>query len=1049
MLQLEKHYENPAINHQNREAPRAYYIPFAQGKLPGLALANLKRGHSPFYQSLNGGWQFAYLPGLYAVDENFFAEDFDAQGEIFDTLTVPSCWQTEGYGTCQYVNIHYPIPCDPPFVPRENPVGLYLKDITYPADWADKERYLVFEGVNSCCYLWVNGQFVGFSKGSRMPAEFNVTAHTRPGRNRIAVLVLQYCDGTYLEDQDCWRFSGIFRDTYLLARDKQCVRDVFVQTPEASRAEVKCTVQGAPGLAVRAKLLSECGCKTLGEAALTLDAQGQGSAAFALENPKLWNAERPYLYKLLVESGTETLVFDVGIRSLGFTPDGAFTVNGTPVKMKGVNRHDFHPLYGQAVPLSWMEEDLRLMKQHNINTIRTAHYPNDPRFLLLCSQYGFYVVDEADLETHGVDHAADYALLNDDPAWQSAFVDRMQRMVERDKNQACVVMWSLGNEAGFGRNHEAMALWARERDASRPIHYEGYRHLGEALPDCLSVSSNMYPSLSWLKEYAANPDKTAPHFICEYAHAMGNTGGLQDYWDIVESSPKLIGGCIWEWWNHGLAAKRFTDNAGKTYTVPALRWQASLKRLGFEGAPQGEPVSLWAYGGDFGDSPNDGNFCLDGLMAPDHRPTGGLREAKSVYAPVRVEAGDLAQGVVIVHNRYDFIDLSHLYLVWEWVAPDGACIAQGQVRDLDVAPQASARLTLPIASEAAAFCNLSFRYIGSKGDWADHGYELVQRQLTLAASALRPPEAPAALAGKLAVSEEGECLRICGLDFEHVFHRGLGGFTQIARNGLNMLAAPTCFDLWRAPTDNDAAIKHHWYGWGMHRATTHVYSATHEAGPDRCVIVVRYAMGGHTEVPILRGEATYTLTPDGKIHCRTTVDVTERLRKHDYSDTPSQVYLPRFGLRLEMPAGTEQVQYLGYGPGASYVDKLAAARLGRFRCTVDEMFDHFERPQENGARYGVEVAQLTDARGMGLRAESAGATQSFSLSASHYRSHALEAARHPYQLQKSDTTLVHLDYKNTGLGTGSCGPALVPPYRFDERQFTFELTLFPALGEDL
>ena len=1064
-MDLKNYYQDPTITSINKEAPRAYYIPFQKGLVPDSLgrPTNLKRNKSPRYQTLNGGWKFQYHPSHHSVDENFFAKDYDTT--YFDTINVPSCWQTEGYDINQYCNVNYPIPADPPFVPLENPVGLYCRDITYPAAWADKERYITFEGVNSCFYLWVNGEFVGFSKTSRLQAEFNITAFTKPGPNRIAVLVMKYCDGTYLEDQDCWRFSGIFRDVYMLARDKAHVKDVFITTTGAKieeSATINCELTGTPGLDVTVSVKSF---KELARSSATLDKDGKATVTFEIKNPKLWNAEMPYLYKVIVEGDSEALLFDTGIRTTELLPNGAFAVNGKPVKMKGVNRHDFHPDFGQAVPLAWMEEDLRIMKRHNVNTVRTAHYPNDPRFLLLCNKYGLYVMDECDNETHGMQRIGKWDLLATDPDWKEAHLDRMTRMVERDKNNPSVVMWSLGNEAGYGPHHMAMAEYAHKRDPARPVHYEGAHRRQLEVKDphdtaCLDMVSRMYPALAWMEEYADNQEETRPLILCEYSHAMGNgPGDLQDYWDIINRSPKMIGACIWEWWNHGLRAKRFTDIDGNKYTVPALRYKEALTQMGLipEEWEAMDCVEFWAYGGDFDEKPHDGNFCMDGLVTPDQQPKSGLLEAKNVYGPIHgVLKSNDENGIVLeIQNKYDFIDLSHVYLVWS-VDKGGKIIAKGEICQLDAPPQGSQTVTLNYVGPMDAI-NLSFRYKGKlAGDWAPHGHEIIHRQLLINS---QPVEKPVDnlradyleshnFTGPLTVEEAEYTIRIIGLDFEYIFDKLLGTFTELKLGGADIIATPITLDIWRPPTDNDSSIKHAWLEWGLDNARPRAYSAKLvEKSEKLCKISVDYAYNGYSHAPVLKGKATWTITQDGKLTYNTSVEVNEHPKKWSWDKMDEQqVYLPRFGLRLEMPEGTSQVSYLGYGPTDSYVDKKNATYKGLFHNTVDKMNENHEYPQESGARYGVEYAWITNQQGRGVYVECDKAP--ISLSVSNYCNHDLAKAMHPHELTKLDTTMVHLDYKNTGIGSNSCGPILEKKYRFDEREFDFAVSFTPAFRED-
>ena len=1044
-----EHYQNPQMIHENREPARAYYIPYDTAALPtNLKEANITRANSTRFQSMNGEWSFAYYEdGPHTLPNNFFAKDYDLM--LFDTIPVPSCWQTEGYDICHYTNINYPIPCDPPFVPTANPCGIYSRDV-FIAEGTDQELFLNFEGVNSCFYLWVNGAYIGMSKGSRLPAEFNITKAAQPGHNRITVLVLKYSDATYLEDQDCYRFSGIFRDVFLLTREKAHVRDVFVRQEfsngDYTSAKIQLEFDGTPGLEVAFKMMSQCGCNEIaGHSTVTLDDKGKAVAAFTVENPKLWNAEQPYLYNIVVEATGETLIFSTGIREITVREDGAMLINGQMVKLKGVNRHDFHPLHGQTVPLAWMIDDLKIMKQHNVNCIRTAHYPNEPRFLQLCSEMGFYVCDETDLETHGMHPDGNGLTKSED--WTTAYVDRMERLVERDKNQASVIMWSLGNESGHGPNHEKMAEWAAARDASRLIHYEGAHPYQSQEADCYSMISRMYPGLEEYKAYAEDPTKTRPYFLCEYSHAMGTgPGDMWDYWQIINESPKMIGGCIWEFWDHGLQAKRYTDKKGNVYTVPAHGYKKALELKGLtdEQVAEMDVVQFAAYGGDFGDMPNDGNFCLDGLVTGDREPHTGFKEAKAIYAYAGVTAKDLEKGIIDVHNYYDFIGLEHLYMEWELT--DGhKTFARGFVTDLTVPPHGSQTLELGYTKpETAGFCalNIHFRYKNTCCTFK-HGDEMTFCQLIVSEGRMKPSFAMSKIpSGDIQVAEDGVLINIKGQDFHHIFDTIQGAFIQVAKNGVNCITAPLTFDVWRAPTDNDRNIQWPWRHAGFDRATTHVYEATQEVVDGNCIIKMRYAMGGYTNQPILRGQAIWTVDESGRITLSTTVDVSENKRM---DNNENQLMLPRFGLRFVMPKGTEEVRYFGQGPGENYVDMRHSAWKGYFQTNVDEMFVDYEFPQENGARYDVDYALFTDARGFGMLVEAGSDT--FSFNASHYSNADLDEAKHSHELCKRDETIVNIDYKNNGIGSNSCGPAIQKKYRFDELNFTFEVSFVPVQVE--
>ena len=1003
LLNLPRYWEDPNVLQVNREKPRSYYIPYADRD---AALAR-KRGYSPYYQTLNGSWKFRYLDSVRDVQDGFYEESADVSA--WDDLLVPSCWQTNGYDICHYTNINYPFPCDPPYVPNDNPAGLYAREFEIAERWDGKEKFVVFEGVNSCFYLWINGQFVGYSQGSRVPAEFRITPYVRPGTNRIAVMVLKWCDGSYLEDQDLWRYSGIFRDVYLLAREPRRVVDVFVRqelSDDLRSATLRCEIETSGRAEVRLELQDEEGSMI---ATGTVPVDGRGEATLDVPEPKLWNAEQPRLYRLFVLCEGEVLLFRIGIRQVEIA-DGVFRINGRAVKLKGVNRHDSHPVLGQTIPVQHMIRDLILMKKHNINAIRTSHYPNDPRFLDLCDEFGFYVVDEADLECHGMQAAGDYHRLTRDPAWEQAFLDRAVRMVERDKNHASVVIWSLGNESGYGRNHMAMAEWIRRRDASRPVHYEGSdpRHNGSADTACLDLESRMYASTEYIEQYARDDANLKPLFLCEYSHAMGNgPGDLKDYWDIIYRYPKLMGGCVWEWCDHGILT-RTKDG-----------------------------VPYFAYGGDFGDQPNDGNFCIDGLVSPDRKPHPGLLELKQVIAPIRIEARDLKLGKLDVTNLYDFTDLSHIVILWK-VEKDGTVAEQGEISGLATAPQATETVAvgyrIPEESASRYFLTLSCR---TKRDsrWAEAGHEIAFAQFELPVRRIEARMERPALSAPLRLHRSGDTVAIGGADFRHEFDLGSGRFTRITKQGVDMIAAPVAFNIWRAPTDNDRNVKHAWMAEGYERAVMHVYEADVVRQTDRqAEIRVIYSLGGYSRMPVLHGEALWVVDGSGEIALHTKVRVREGL-----------VYLPRFGLQLVMPEGTEEVEYFGLGPHESYIDKRQSVRKGHYLCTVDDMFENYIMPQEHGSRSGTEWAIVSNLQGMGLKFISAG---EFSFQASHYSLEDLTASGHVHELTRRKETFVHVDYKMSGVGSNSCGPELLPQYRLSETDFEFNLRIRPVFKED-
>jgi beta-galactosidase len=1002
MVNINKFGEDLSVLQVNREAPRAYYIPYKDAKSALLK----KRGRSPCYQTLNGSWKFKYLRSVKEVEDSFYSESADVSA--WDNLVVPSCWQVKGYDQLHYTNVNYPFPCDPPYVPNENPAGLYVRDFNISDTWDGKEKYVVFEGVNSCFYLWVNGAFAGYSQGSRNPAEFNINPYIRSGKNRMAVMVLKWGDGSYLEDQDLWRFSGIFRDVYILVRDQSHIRDVFNRqevSEDFRKAILSCEIETTGRLEVKAELKDAQG-KLVGTGIAKVDTKN--TVEFEIDAPVLWNAEYPYLYHLYLYSGDEVLHFQVGFRRIEIK-EGVFQLNGRAIKLKGVNRHDSHPELGQTIPINHMIKDLDLMKRHNVNTIRTSHYPNDPRFLDLCDEYGFYVIDEADLECHGVNPAGDFHMLTKNPSWKASFLDRAVRMVERDKNHPSVIIWSMGNESGYGENHKAMAEWTKERDSSRPVHYEGAApyYKGSTDVDCLDMESRMYASVEAIENYALDENNTKPMFLCEYSHAMGNgPGDLKDYWDVIYKYPKLMGGCVWEWCDHGI----------KTETE--------------DGTP------FFAYGGDFGDEPNDGNFCLDGLVAPDRTPHTGLPELKKVIAPVRIEAEDLKNGLIKVTNLYDFNDLSHLSLFWK-IEKDGQAVEQGHIGNLNTAPHAAQLLTIPYtlpgSSTGRYLLTLSFTQ-QNETRWAGSGYEITFEQFELPVAKVED-EPAVQERHPIRVERDGHAVSIEGFDFRHVFDLYDGMFTTISKHGVDMIVAPPKFTVWRAPTDNDRNIKDQWMQEGYNRAGMHVYRSEIAKQTDTIVeISVHFSLGGYIKKPILHSEALWRVDSTGKISLHVKVKVREGL-----------VFLPRFGLQFTMPEGTEEVEYFGLGPHESYIDKCRSVKRGKYLRKVDELFENYIMPQENGSRYGTEWVIVSNEQGMGLKFT---AQDNFSFNASHYTPEDLTAATHDVELRKRKDTIVHIDYKMSGVGSNSCGPELLEKYRLDKKEFEFGMSIKPVFKED-
>lgn len=989
MQQFEKYWENPEVLHVGCVRPHAYFIPYEneQKALGGI------RGASRYLKSLNGQWSFRYYGSVSEIALDFALPAQDTQG--WEHMTVPANWQLCGkYDKPNYTNYNYPIPLDPPYVPNENPAGVYYREFTYSPG---EETRLVFEGVDSCFYVWVNGRFVGYSQVSHMISEFDVSGVVAEGRNSIAVMVLKWCDGTYLEDQDKWRLSGIFRDVYLLRRQKTHMEDIFLRTEVDARtggADLSCELTMSGGAASVRAVLTDAGGKALSEQ--TADVSGTGSLRFRVEKASLWSAEQPYLYSLLLFSGEEVVLQHIGFRNVEIR-NSVFCVNDAPVKLKGVNRHDSHPDLGFVTPLSHMRRDLVMMKEANINAIRTSHYPNDPRFLQLCDEMGFYVIDEADYESHGA--GDDDNLVSNRELFRKASLDRAERMVERDKNVSCVVMWSLGNESGFGCNHLAMAEWVKRRDPSRPLHYERAFEPGVGEKNaCLDIVSRMYASPEWIRdEFLSNREEPRPLVLCEYCHAMGNgPGDLQEYWDLFYSDPRLAGGFVWEWCDHGLENSR--------------------------------------YGGDYGDMPNDGNFCLDGLVYPDRTPHTGLWELKNVIAPVKAELLSVPEMRLKITNRYDFISLSHLSLKWS-VECDGTPAASGTVDTLSAGPRESEELCLPVrlhdVPPGRCFLNLDFvqnREMLCCG--RGHSVNVCQFELPVADRRASVPEA-----GLPSLEQSETEISVTAGEFRYTFSTATGMLCGVRYQGVEFLESPMVPSVWRAPTDNDMLLKPLWLENNYDHMRTHLYSCT--ASREGGVVRVEsdFSLGAYSQEPVLRGKLCFVIHSSGDLFVELHGAVRGGIEP-----------LPRLGLRFSMPHGYETVEYFGYGPRESYIDKRRSALKSRYRSTVDGLFENYLVPQENGSRFGTEWLCLRDERDIGLLIT---AEDAFSFNASHYTPEDLTAARHAHELVRREETVVHLDYRMSGVGSNSCGPKLSKEYQVPCGEFRFAFRLRPYFFEEV
>ncbi len=1038
-------WDNPRVIHRNREPPHVPLMPCESVE------AALSGRSSPYVHTLNGRWRFRLLPNPATVPEGFAAPDFD--DSAWETIAVPGNWQMQHdargrrFGQPIYTNVRYPFPIDPRLaeayeqmpwtvnilnrrmpletldipltVPHDaNPTGCYRTRFTLPAAWTGRRIFLRFEGVDAAFHLWLNGEAVGYSQGSRLPAEFDITPHLRDGENCLAVAVYRWCDGSYLEDQDFWRLSGIYRDVTLWAAPLPHIRDYAVVTrlDAACRdAELRLrvlTTEEALGYTVEAALWDRAGQHIVGDAAPVVTAtdgagrEGEARLAIPVARPHLWSAETPYLYTLtlaLRDPQGRTVHVErshVGFRRVDIR-EGRLLINGRPVCLRGVNRHEHDPLTGHTLSLASMLTDIHLMKAANINAVRTSHYPNDPRWYDLCDRYGLYVLDEANVESHGV-----WDLPARKPAWREAILARVAGMVERDKNHPCVIGWSLGNESGFGPNLAAAADWIHAHDPTRFVHY--HPAYDDPHVDLISL---MYPPPERLEALAQDDTETRPIVMCEYAHAMGNgPGGLKEYWEIVESYPRVIGGFVWDWVDQGIRRR----------------------------TAQGRP--WYAYGGDFGDEPNDGNFCLNGLLWPDRRPQPGLWELKKVYEPVRVEAVDLEAGVVRIANRRTFRDLSDLTVVWA-IEADGEVLQTGTLPRLAIPPGGAETVVIPYTRPALTPGTeywLTLRFLLAEATpLLEQGHEVAWAQCLMpfgvphsvwhyhGMAALRVEETEARGNFPPAVVVHGE-------DFVLIFERTTGRLVMWQYRGKAVAdrGPRSCF--WRAPTDNDAVrMATLWREAGLDALTERLVTMEVEhAAPD----TVRLHMQMATNVRGLTVGYTYTIYGTGDV-------VLQHRVERDAALPP----LARVGVMLVLPSEYERFTWYGRGPHESYADRKTGARVGLYRTTVNDAFVPYVKPQENGNRTDVRWAALTNRRGEGLLVVGQPVCE---VSAHHYTPRDLAAVRHIHELTRREAIYLHADMAQAGLGSESCGPGLSPRYELRAPAYQYCLRFRPLAAGD-
>ena len=1004
-----RYYEDLDLLHEHTMPPRAYYIPASHRMEDPVE----HREASDRVQMLNGMWKFRYFESIYDVRDAFYESGYDTSD--FDEIPVPGVWQMAGYDTHQYTNFRYPFPFDPPYVPQDIPCGAYVHTFSYAKDEKAPKVYLNFEGVDSCFYVWVNGTYTGYSQVSHATSEFDVTDVIEEGENTIAVLVLKWCDGSYLEDQDKFRMSGIFRDVYLLKRPEKAVQDYRITT-EITETCAKITLDISYYQETSVTVSVE-------DAAGTVAAQAEinkaGTVTLEIANPELWNTEHPYLYTLILQSADETIVDAIALRTVAIQ-ERVLYFNGQAIKLRGVNRHDSDPVTGFTVDVAKIRKDLALMKEHNFNAIRSSHYPNAPYFYQMCDRYGFLVCDEADIEAHGPfmlyrKEDTDYnrfkkwnEKIADDPAWEQSILDRVKRMVARDKNRFCIIFWSMGNESAYGCNFEKALAWTKKYDPSRITQYESARYRNYDVTydySNLDLYSRMYPALSEIEEYLEK-DGSKPFLLVEYCHSMGNgPGDLEDYFQMIQKDARMCGGFVWEWCDHAIAHGQAENGKTKYY-----------------------------YGGDHGETIHDGNFCMDGLVYPDRTPHTGLLEYKNVYRPVRVVSYEPETGSLVLHNYMDFDDISDYADILYEVTVDGLCVQKGVLDEVSIAPHSDGVMTLKLDIPQSGKVYLKLRYqLKEELPLLPAKHELGFDEMLLANADSRNQTAVKWMAeaeekNEISVSETDTEITLKASDFAYAISKKTGLFTKLQYAGRDYLNHPMELNIWRAPTDNDMYIRAKWENAHFHEAYTRAYKV--ETIQNRYGVIVMSHVGvvAPTVQKILDVELVWKVESSGRI--------TASMEVSKDAEFPE---LPRFGVRVFFNKNLSEASYYGMGPQESYRDKHRAASHGLYRSAVKDLHEDYIMPQENGSHFDCDYVELHNGR-YGIAAVS---ETPFSFQASNYTQEMLAQAKHNYELEESDSTVLCIDYALNGIGSNSCGPEVLAAYRFDEKEFQFGFTFVP------
>ena len=1017
IAQVNHEWENPNLNSINREPMHATLMPYENLE---KAIA-CKRFDSKYFQLLNGLWKFNYVEKPDDRPKNFYKLDYDVSK--WKEIPVPGNWQLQGYDVPIYVNIGYTFPINPPFIDNSwNPVGSYRREFEVPDDWKERQTFIVFDGVEAAAYYWVNGQFVGYSEDSRLPNEFNITKYLKDGKNTLAVEVYRYSDGSYLEGQDMWRLSGIFRNVYLMSTPELHIRDFevktildenYTDTELAVKARVRNYGKRPFSKAkVEITLLDEnknpVGSNTLAsaETEYTLpEAESIVNLKAKISNPKKWSAEQPNLYTLVLKLKTEKdSVIEYESVRVGFRKseikDGLLQVNGKPILIKGTNRHEHDPDKAHFISDELMIKDITLMKQHNINTVRTSHYPNDTRWYELCDEYGLYVIDEANVESHGIGYKWEKTLANK-PEWLQSHLERNQRMLERDKNHPSVIIWSLGNEAGDGTNFQEAYDWMKMRDPSRPIHYEQSKQKYHT-----DIVCPMYARIENLLEYTKEK-RDRPYILCEYEHAMGNSlGNLQDYWDVIESHEQLQGASFWDWVDQGFRKK---TKDGREF---------------------------WAYGGDFGEKMTDRNFLINGLVKPDREITPKTLEAKKVLQNISVKAVDLLKGKIELVNKYFFTDLNEFDMIWQ-LKEDGKVLQEGIDNKISLSPKTSKVISLSYKIPKAKAGVEYWLYVGFRlkenKSWAKKGYEIANEQLKLPLT----KEAVLVDAGKLAnlkAEQTDKAIVINGSNFQISFDKVKGAIASYTYKNTKLIEAGPQPNFWRAPTDNDFGNKLDkrcavWRYAGDNRVVKNI-SVTNESA-NKVKVVMEFTL---PEVESSYS-SIYTIFGNGDVEIENTIIPGAK-------ELPE---LPRIGMKLNLPKEFSSVEFYGRGPHENYWDRLSSAFVGQYKSTVNDLFVNYVSPQENGTRTDIRWVALSNKDGKGLMFIG---EPLLSFSAKYYTDEDLtpqeRGTKHLVDIVEKDYVYLNVDYKMMGVGgDDSWGARTHKEYTIFPQKYNYKFTLRP------